>query len=222
MIMPLRRADDTVGPRRGHFRGSAGSIMEVSQLVSSDGRPMSSTITWPHGNCAAACCAWAGPRGSLIHPIARTDSADVASIIKIIWPGSTVSKTRPRDPNQRWLSPGPTSPATRSTCSCATMIKSIGLPARPARNTAWQQMAHRAPAEVVADELGAKRGRTPRSAVLTTPATPAEMCRYTTTPSYLGSGNYLPTAFAAPSFKSTVISGGENCAPAQSMGIRGV
>ena len=40
--------------------------------------------------------------------------------------------------------------------SVAGMMKAIGLPARAARNTAWQQMVQQAPAAILADGLGAR------------------------------------------------------------------
>jgi len=46
------------------------------------------------------------------------------------------------------------------------MVKQIGLSARSARNTAWRQMVHQAPAAILADELGTQRGTATRLAKL--------------------------------------------------------
>lgn len=76
----------------------------------------------------------------------------------IIWRRSTTTATRPAIPKERWLFPGLQSDQPLHLLSGSGIVKQIGLSARAARNTAWRQMVHRAPAAILADGLGTERG----------------------------------------------------------------
>ncbi|GAA3707484.1 hypothetical protein GCM10022204_26750 [Microlunatus aurantiacus] len=66
----------------------------------------------------------------------------------------------------RWLFPGLQPGQPLHVFSAAGMLKEIGVSARAARNTAWQQMVQQAPAAILADGLGAQRGTAARHAKL--------------------------------------------------------
>ena len=98
------------------------------------------------------------------HPL--TLPPDIAMIIREHLGKLGQRRNQAGHPDQRWLFPGlqPGEPLHQS--SPSIMLKQIGLPARAARNTAWQQMVYQASAAVLADELGTQRGTVTRHARL--------------------------------------------------------
>lgn len=76
----------------------------------------------------------------------------------------THGRSSAAQPRPKWLFPGLQPGQPLHVYSASRMLKSIGLSARAARNGAWQQLVHQAPAAILADGLGAGRGTVTRHA----------------------------------------------------------
>lgn len=81
----------------------------------------------------------------------------VAAVVRDHLDHITPGRNPAAQPQPRWLFPGLQPGQPLHVYSAAGMLKSIGLPARAARNGAWQQMVHQAPAAILADALGSSR-----------------------------------------------------------------